>query len=100
MAASGKNSAVAGGNADESAQVEAQLEARDKAAEDAKDNPVYEPSEDVDKTVGEEFVEEYKDSDSNVQLGVDGKNPVSFFNPAPKALADPYRVGTRDEDAK
>lgn len=97
MAAAKNDGTVAGGNADESAQVAAELEARDKAAEEAKDNPDYEASEDTTtQTVAEEYLEENKDG--NVQLGIDGKTPVSFYNPAPKALGHYERSATRTDD--
>ena len=98
MAAASRKStdtATAGGITEESSQEEARLELRDKEAEAAKDNPIYEADEKPSgKSVSEEFLDDHEDA----LIGVDGKNPVSFFNPAPKALGQYERTATRTDD--
>ena len=96
MATAAKDNTVAGGNTETSAQVDAMLEAREKEAEAAKDNPIYEADEKPSgKSVAEEFAEANKDT---VSLGADGKTPVSFYNPAAKAVSDLSRWSTRTDD--
>jgi len=97
MAEATKNTSVAGSNDDTSAQVDAELKAREAEAKAAKDSDLYKADEKPSgKSVAEEFLEANPDT---AQIGVDGKTPVTFFNPAPKAVSDPSRWPTRTDDA-
>lgn len=88
--------AVAGSNDDTSAQVDAELKAREEEAKANKGNDLYEADEKPSgKSVAEEFLEANKDT---ALIGVDGKTPVSFYNPSPKAISDPSRWPSRTDD--